>query len=58
VNEGVGEMSSEKLPDLLELKCESIPDAVFELGNVKDIREIFLRFRKVFIGMIGKRIES
>ncbi|MDB4424790.1 DEAD/DEAH box helicase family protein, partial [Akkermansiaceae bacterium] len=46
VNEGVRELDSEKLPDLLELKYDSIPDAVAQLGNVKDIREMFVGFQE------------
>jgi type I restriction enzyme R subunit len=46
VNEGVRELDSEKLPDLLELKYESIPDAVTQLGNVKDIRDMFIGFQE------------
>ena len=42
VNEGVRELDSEKLPDLLKLKYDSIPDAVAQLGNVKEIREMFV----------------
>ena len=40
MNEGVRELDSKKLPDLLELKYDSIPDAVAQLGNVKDIRDM------------------
>jgi type I restriction enzyme R subunit len=46
VNEGVRELDSEKLPDLLELKYDSIPDAVAQLGNVKDIRDMFAGFQE------------
>jgi|13_taG_2_1085334.scaffolds.fasta_scaffold01788_3 type I restriction enzyme R subunit len=46
VNEGVRELDSEKLPDLLELKYDSIPDAVAQLGNVKDIRDMFIGFQE------------
>ena len=46
VNEGVRELDIEKLPDLLELKYESISDAVTQLGNVKDIREMFVGFQE------------
>ena len=42
MNEGVRELDSEKLPDLLKLKYDSIPDAVAQLGNVKEIREMFV----------------
>ena len=46
VNEGVRELDIEKLPDLLELKYESISDAVTQLGNVKDIRDVFVGFQE------------
>ena len=46
VNEGVRELDSEKLPDLLELNYDSIPDAVTQLGNAKDIREMFIGFQE------------
>ncbi|MDA7667156.1 DEAD/DEAH box helicase family protein [Akkermansiaceae bacterium] len=46
VNEGVRELDIEKLPDLLELKYDSIPDAVTQLGNVKDIRDMFVGFQE------------
>ncbi|MDB4672917.1 DEAD/DEAH box helicase family protein [Akkermansiaceae bacterium] len=46
VNEGVRELDIEKLPDLLELKYESISDAVTQLGNVKDIRDMFVGFQE------------
>ena len=46
MNEGVRELDSEKLPDLLELNYDSIPDAVTQLGNAKDIREMFIGFQE------------
>tara|TARA_B110000305_G_C18887756_1_gene380455 strand:- start:119 stop:280 length:162 start_codon:yes stop_codon:yes gene_type:complete len=46
VNEGVRELDIEKLPDLLELKYDSIPDAVTQLGNVRDIRDTFVGFQE------------
>jgi type I restriction enzyme R subunit len=51
VDQGVGELDSEKLPDLLELKYKSIADAVAALGDVKDIREAFIGFQeKLYVG--------
>ena len=44
VQEGVGELDNEKLPDLLELKYGSVPDAVSKLG--KDIRDVFIGFQE------------
>jgi type I restriction enzyme R subunit len=46
IDQGVGELDSEKLPDLLELKYNSIADAVNSLGDVKDIRKIFIDFQE------------
>ena len=46
VNEGVRELDSEKLPDLLELKYDSTSDAVAQLGNAKDIRDMFVGFQE------------
>lgn len=44
--EGVGELNQEKLPDLLELKYQSVGDAIAELGTVADIREAFIGFQE------------
>jgi len=46
VQEGVLELSQEKLPDLLALKYQGISDAAAELGNVADIRGMFIGFQK------------
>jgi type I restriction enzyme R subunit len=46
VNLGVGELDQDKLPDLLELKYHSIPDAVAEMGSVADIRNVFIGFQQ------------
>lgn len=46
VDEGVSELDDTKLPDLLELKYHSLPDAVSRLGSVKDIREVFIGFQE------------
>ena len=45
ISEGVEELEQEKLPELLQLKYHSIPDAVQELGAVKEIRELFIGFQ-------------
>ena len=45
VNEGVGELAINKLPDLLELKYQSTHDAVAELGSVAGIRNLFISFQ-------------
>jgi type I restriction enzyme R subunit len=39
-------LDQEKLPDLLELKYHSVWDAVTELGNVAEIRDVFTGFQK------------
>ena len=46
IDEGVGELDDQKLPDLLSLKYQSIADAKQELGEVKDIRSTFIDFQK------------
>ena len=46
IQQGVGELDQDKLPHLLELKYDAITDAVTELGNVTDIREVFIGFQK------------
>ena len=46
VDEGVGELDDMKLPDLLELKYHSVPDAVSQLGSIKDIRNVFIGFQE------------
>ncbi|MBL8204477.1 MAG: hypothetical protein JNM09_09625 [Blastocatellia bacterium] len=47
VNVGVEELAPEKLTPLLRLKYKnSIPDAVSELGDTKQIRGVFTRFQR------------
>ena len=46
VKEGVEELDGDKLPDLLELKYHSIPDAVSQLGSIRDIRDVFIGFQE------------
>jgi type I restriction enzyme, R subunit len=46
IKEGVGELDSDKLPQLLELKYHDLHDAVAELGKVNDIRSIFIGFQQ------------
>ena len=46
VDQGVGELDQDKLPDLLELKYQSIGDAVAVLGSVGGIRDVFVGFQK------------
>ncbi len=40
------ELDQEKLPSLLELKYQSLPDASVELGGVEKIRDTFILFQK------------
>ena len=42
----VGELDLEKLPQLIELKYHSIRDVVNELGEVKNIRDVFVGFQR------------
>ncbi len=46
VREGVGELDSEKLPELLEVQYGDIHDATAALGDAKYIREAFVGFQK------------
>ena len=46
VNEGVGELAEDKLPDLLELQYQAVNDAAAELGGVAAIREAFIGFQQ------------
>ncbi len=46
VDQGVSGLDQEKLPDLLELKYQSVRDAVDVLGSVKDIRDVFVGFQE------------
>ena len=46
VKEGVSELDSGKLPDLLELKYNGVSDATEQLGSVKVIRDAFVGFQR------------
>ncbi len=46
IDQGVSELDQEKLPDLLELKYQTVGDAVDELGRVSEIREVFIGFQE------------
>ena len=46
IKEGVGELDSAKLPDLLELKYHTVSDAAAQLGGVPAVREAFIGFQK------------
>ena len=50
INQGVGELDQDKLPDLLELKYHALADAVNQLGDVGSIRETFVGFQKHLYG--------
>ena len=46
VQRGIGEPDTEKLPHLVELKYNTVSDAVAELGPVKNIRDDFVGFQR------------
>ena len=46
VETGVGELDQEKLPELLTLKYRALEDAARELGDVQNIRSVFINFQK------------
>ncbi|MBC8548790.1 MAG: DEAD/DEAH box helicase family protein [Candidatus Brocadiales bacterium] len=46
IKEGVDELATDKLTDLLELKYHNVNDAVAELGAPANIREVFVGFQK------------
>lgn len=51
IKEGVRELDQEKLPQLLELKYHDLRDAVADLGNVNDIRTVFIGFQQYLYGL-------
>ncbi len=46
VAQGVSELDTAKLPQLIELKYHSLGDAVHELGPVSNIRDVFVDFQQ------------
>ena len=46
VEEGVGELDQDKLPDLLEIKYGGVNDAQTELGDMEDIKKVFVTFQQ------------
>ena len=46
ITQGVRELDQEKLPNLLELKYQSLGDAQVELGSVAEIRKMFVSFQE------------
>lgn len=46
VESGVGELDEKKLPQLLELKYQSVDDGVAALGDVPEIRKTFIDFQR------------
>lgn len=52
ITQGVGELDSGKLPELLELRYHSMRDAVDELGSVGKIREMFVGFQADLYGSL------
>jgi len=47
VRDGVSELDTEKLPDLLKLKYRAISDGISTLGDVGSIRETFVGFQEL-----------
>ena len=50
VDDGVAELSVEKMKHLLELKYNTMRDAADELGSAADIREVFVGFQGLLYG--------
>ena len=46
VQRGIGELDTDKLPSLIEIKYNTVSDAVAELGPVNNIREVFVGFQR------------
>jgi type I restriction enzyme, R subunit len=46
ISEGVSELDQDKLPALLELRYQSIGDAIVELGEVAEIAGLFIGFQE------------
>jgi type I restriction enzyme R subunit len=54
VNLGVEELAEEKLPILLELKYNTLNDAIRELDDVSNIRNIFVGFQEhLYMSMVA-----
>lgn len=53
VESGVGELDESKLPDLLTLKYKAISDAKRALGDIANIRNLFIGFQKHLYGSVG-----
>jgi len=50
---GLGDLGEEKLPSFIDLKYGTPQDTVAELGQVAEIREMFLRFQKYLYEPVG-----
>ncbi|NMF83230.1 type I restriction endonuclease subunit R [Nodosilinea sp. P-1105] len=46
IEQGVGELDQDKLPQLLELKYHNLRDAIADLGEVNNIRSVFIGFQQ------------
>lgn len=46
IKEGVDQLDSDRLPNLIELKYHSMTDGIKQLGNVTEIRNMFIDFQK------------
>lgn len=47
VARGMGELSTDKLPQLIELKYHTLQDAAREIGPAARIREVFVGSRSI-----------
>ncbi|MDA1372722.1 MAG: DEAD/DEAH box helicase family protein [Proteobacteria bacterium] len=54
VDQGVGELAQEKLPQLIDLKYQAIDDAIAQLGSASSIREVFIGFQQYLYSGDGK----
>jgi len=52
IRQGVEELDPEKLPQLIELRYQTVTDAMAKLGNVSNIKQCSLDFRNISISKI------
>lgn len=45
IDQGVGELDTAKLVDLIKIKYQTVPDATKALGEVSAIRKLFIEFQ-------------
>jgi type I restriction enzyme, R subunit len=58
VKEGVDELEPEKLSPLLSLKYGAIADAIADLGDPEQIRQVFVGFQKFLYRDKGTRAKE